>query len=113
MNRTLSIIAILAGIMVCLPAAAQQHPNRHGANKLKYVIGTEVNITDSVNAYKLLYENIPQDNDFLNDPIFAIVGRHRYFYFSVGADPYTIDGHGPIASGGHNNGLAVQACVSF
>lgn len=86
MHRTLSIIAILAGIMVCLPAAAQQHPNRHGANKLKYVIGTEVNITDSVNAYKLLYENIPQDNDFLNDPIFAIVGRHRYFYFSVGAN---------------------------
>lgn len=69
-----------------LPLHAQQHPNRRGDNKLKYVIGTEVNITDSVNAYKLLYENIPQDKDFLNDPIFAIVGRHGYFYFSVGAN---------------------------
>lgn len=69
-----------------LPLHAQQHPNRRGDNKLKYVIGTEVNISDSVNAYKLLYENIPQDKDFLNDPIFAIVGRHGYFYFSVGAN---------------------------
>ncbi len=86
MKRVLSIILSLCMCAAILPLHAQQHPNRRGHNKLKYVIGTEVNITDSVNAYKLLYENIPQDKDFLNDPIFAIVGRHGYFYFSVGAN---------------------------
>lgn len=86
MKRVLSIILSLCMCAAILPLHAQQHPNRRGDNKLKYVIGTEVNISDSVNAYKLLYENIPQDKDFLNDPIFAIVGRHGYFYFSVGAN---------------------------
>lgn len=83
------ILAILSAIClhaVCVPLFAQQHPNRAVGNKLKYVLGTEVNLTDSVNAYRLLYENIPQDKDFLNDPIFAIVGRHRIFYFSIGAN---------------------------
>lgn len=86
MNKKLLLLTAVASLFLCLPAAAQQHPNRMQKDKLKYVIGTEVNITDSVNAYKLLYENIPQDNDFLNDPIFAIIGRRRYFYFSVGAN---------------------------
>ena len=84
-HKFLALLAVVA-FAASLPLAAQQHPNRRADKKLKYVIGTEVNITDSINAYKLLYENIPQDKDFLNDPIFAIVGRHRYFYFSIGAN---------------------------
>lgn len=86
MNRHLTFLTLIAILGCCMPAFAQQHPNRMKEDKLKYVVGTEVNLTDSVNAYKLLYENIPQDNDFLNDPIFAIIGRKRYFYFSVGAN---------------------------
>lgn len=86
MNRHLTFLTLIAILGCCMPALAQQHPNRMKKDKLKYVVGTEVNLTDSVNAYKLLYENIPQDNDFLNDPIFAIIGRKRYFYFSVGAN---------------------------
>lgn len=86
MNRHLTFLTLLAALLFCVSAQAQQHPNRMKKNELKYVVGTEVNLTDSVNAYKLLYENIPQDNDFLNDPIFAIIGRKRYFYFSVGAN---------------------------
>lgn len=86
MRRSFFIILVLCLGIAIQPLNAQQHPNRRGDNKLKYVIGTEVNISDSINAYKLLYENIPQDKDFLNDPIFAIVGRRGYFYFSVGAN---------------------------
>lgn len=86
MKRTLAIISFLCMSAFVMPLSAQQHPNRANGNKLKYVVGTEVNISDSVNAYRLLYENIPQDKDFLNDPVFAIVGRHRLFYFSVGAN---------------------------
>lgn len=69
-----------------LQLSAQQHPNRPGKGRLKYVIGDNVNISDSVNAYKLLFENIPLDKDFINDPIFAIVGKNRLFYFSLGAN---------------------------
>lgn len=85
-SRLIRIALIVCACLSGLSLYGQRHPNRNAANKLKYVVGTEVNITDSVNAYKLLYENIPQDKDFLNDPIFAIVGRHRIFYFSVGAN---------------------------
>lgn len=67
-------------------ASGQRHPNRKGTGKLRYVMGDNVNISDSVNAYKLLFENIPLDKDFINDPIFAIVGKNRSFYFSVGAN---------------------------
>lgn len=86
MKRTLAALSALCLPFCCVSLFAQQHPNRVSGNNLKYVLGTEVNITDSVNAYRLLYENIPQDKDFLNDPIFAIVGRNRLFYFSVGAN---------------------------
>lgn len=84
----LSVIAVVSLLLAIIaqPMSAQQHPNRQGKGKLKYVIGDNVNISDSVNAYKLLFENIPLDKDFINDPIFAIVGKNRSFYFSVGAN---------------------------
>ncbi len=86
MKRNIYLMMALLAAILCEPLMAQQHPNHRLGNRLNYVVGTEVNITDSINAYKLLYENIPQDKDFLNDPIFAIIGRRRVFYFSVGAN---------------------------
>lgn len=82
------ILPLILATMIAGPltTVAQHHPNRQGNGKLRYVMGDNVNISDSVNAYKLLFENIPLDKDFINDPIFAIVGKNRSFYFSVGAN---------------------------
>lgn len=66
--------------------SAQYNPNRSRGGSVKHVIGDVVNISDSVDVYKTLISNIPVDKDFLNDPVFAIVGKNKSFYFSVGAN---------------------------
>ncbi len=86
MRHPARIAAFAIACGLAASASAQHHPNRSTRGELKYVVGDQVNITDSVNAYRMLGENQPVDNDFLNDPTFAIIGRDNSFYFSIGAN---------------------------
>ncbi|MDE6317105.1 MAG: hypothetical protein K2L73_01740 [Muribaculaceae bacterium] len=82
---SLLILTLLAAGMFC-QVSAQHNPNRQHGGTVKHVIGDVVNISDSVDVYKTLISNIPVDKDFLNDPVFAIVGKNKSFYFSIGAN---------------------------
>lgn len=77
---------ILIAVSAILQSAAQHNPNRSRNGSIRHVFGEGVNISDSVEVYRTLVNNIPVDKDFINDPVFAIVGKNNSFYFSLGAN---------------------------
>lgn len=82
--RILSIA--IAALLAVLQTEAQHNPNRARYGSVRHVFGDGVNISDSIDVYRTLVNNRPVDKDFLNDPVFAIVGKNKSFYFSIGAN---------------------------
>lgn len=80
------LLLSLSIALSAIAATAQINPNRSRSGSVRHVLGDGVNISDSVEVYRALVNNRPVDNDFLNDPVFAIVGKNKSFYFSVGAN---------------------------
>lgn len=81
------IFLVMLTFAFCHEICAQKHPNRPNTGKIKTMFGGgDINLNDSIEAYRTLMDNIPVDPDFLYEPRFAIVGKDGAFYFSVGAN---------------------------
>lgn len=86
MSHLRLLFLAIAAVIAVTPSVGQHNPNRSRNGSLRYMFGDGVNISDSVEVYKTLINNTPVDKDFINDPIFAIVGKNKSFYFSIGAN---------------------------
>ena len=75
----------LFALLIAVNVEAQRHPTASKNNTLKFILGAQDALTDSVNnPYEVLTDNTPVDPDF-STPHFAIVDADRRYYLSIGA----------------------------
>lgn len=83
--KNLRFITFVIVAMVIVKVSAQNHPTQSTDEKLKFVVGNEDAVNDTIdNPYDILIDNIPADPEF-SAPHFAIIDKEQRFYLSLGA----------------------------
>lgn len=78
MKITTALLPLL--LLICVTEAA--HAAGHTGTR---IVSGYVNLNDSANVYKALYDNTPVEPEFKLVPKFAIIGADNKFVFSTGA----------------------------
>lgn len=72
-------------LTMCAPTLlAQNHPLTPKDGKVHVVIGKDDNTVDEFEVFDVLVENAPKAPQYRNLPQFAIVGKNKKFYLSIG-----------------------------